>query len=117
MPLPLARCAFSRSSGGTSTVILRAVPMTPQHTICDTSIEYGPWRPEGRSTGVPSIGYHVRIMRQFAFCLLLALALPAAGQKPAKAPAKAPAAPVAAPQKNDEAYTAKIREYTTETFL
>src|ERR1039457_796114 len=28
MPLPLARCALSRSSGGTSTVILRAVPMT-----------------------------------------------------------------------------------------
>jgi len=41
MPLPLARCAFSRSSGGTSTVILRAVSMTPQDTIPDTSIEYG----------------------------------------------------------------------------
>src|ERR1035438_9593507 len=41
MPLPLARCAFSRSSGGTSTVILRAVSMTPQYTIFDTSIEYG----------------------------------------------------------------------------
>src|ERR1039457_7174271 len=28
MPLPLARCALSRRSGGTSTVILRALPMT-----------------------------------------------------------------------------------------
>src|ERR1017187_3306573 len=41
MPLPLARCAFSRSSAGTSTVILRAVSMTPQYTIPGTSIEYG----------------------------------------------------------------------------
>src|ERR1035441_2164782 len=41
MPLPLARCAFSRSSGGTSIVILREVGMTPQYTISDTSIEYG----------------------------------------------------------------------------
>src|ERR1035438_7855870 len=41
MPEPLARCALSRSSGGTSTVILRAVSMTPQYTIPDTSIEYG----------------------------------------------------------------------------
>src|ERR1035441_9997604 len=29
MPLPLARCAFLSSSGGTSTVILRAVSITP----------------------------------------------------------------------------------------
>ena len=42
MPLPLARCAFSRSSGGTSTVIFRAVSITAQYTIRDTSIEYGP---------------------------------------------------------------------------
>src|ERR1035441_795801 len=41
MPAPLARCAFSRSSAGTSTVILRAVSMTPHNTIRDTSIEYG----------------------------------------------------------------------------
>src|ERR1022692_2282509 len=41
MPLPLARCAFSRSPVGTSTVILRAVSMTPEYTIPGTSIEYG----------------------------------------------------------------------------
>src|ERR1022692_3503692 len=40
MPLPLARCAFPRSSAGTSTVILRTVSMTPQYTIPDTSIDY-----------------------------------------------------------------------------
>ena len=40
MPLPVARCAFSRSSGETSIVILRAVSM-PQNTISYTSIEYG----------------------------------------------------------------------------
>ncbi|MBZ5581761.1 MAG: hypothetical protein LAQ30_06050 [Acidobacteriia bacterium] len=56
-------------------------------------------------------------MRQIGFCLLLVLSLSAADKKPAKAPAKAPAAPVAAPQKIDEAYTAKIREYTTEKFF
>jgi len=42
MPVPLARCAFSRSSSGTSTVILRAVSITRHYTILDTSIEYGP---------------------------------------------------------------------------
>src|SRR5450759_1889429 len=42
MPLPVVRCAFLSSSGGTSTVILRAVSMTPQYTIPDTSIDYGP---------------------------------------------------------------------------
>jgi hypothetical protein len=52
-------------------------------------------------------------MRQFAFCLFLACSLSAADKKPAKAPF----APVAAPQKNDDAYTAKIRQYTTEPFF
>src|ERR1035437_3167234 len=52
-------------------------------------------------------------MRQFAFCLFLACSLSAADKKPAKAPV----APVAAPQKNDDAYTAKIRQYTTEPFF
>src|ERR1700730_14241915 len=33
MPLPLARCALSRSSGGTSTVILRAVSIMPRYHI------------------------------------------------------------------------------------
>jgi hypothetical protein len=53
------------------------------------------------------------IMRRIAFCLLFALALTAADQKPAKSPA--PATP--APQKNDEAYSAKIKQYTTEPFF
>ena len=52
-------------------------------------------------------------MRQFVFCLFLACSLSAADKKPAKAPV----APVAAPQKNDDAYTAKIRQYTTEPFF
>src|SRR5664279_6452621 len=52
-------------------------------------------------------------MRQFAFCLFLACSLSAADKKPAKAPV----APVAAPQKNDDAYTAKIKQYTTEPFF
>ena len=40
IPAPLARCAFSSSSSGTSTVILRAVCI-PHFTILNTSIEYG----------------------------------------------------------------------------
>ena len=40
MPVPLARCAFSRRSNGTSTVILRAVSMS-FYTILETSMEYG----------------------------------------------------------------------------
>jgi hypothetical protein len=41
IPVPLARRAFLRSSSGTSTVILRAVPIVPHHTILKTSTEYG----------------------------------------------------------------------------
>ncbi len=53
-------------------------------------------------------------MRRIAICLFIALTLSAADKKPAKAPAPVPAA---APQKNDEGYTAKIRQYTTEPFF
>ena len=53
-------------------------------------------------------------MRRIAVCLLLALTLPAATKKPAKAPAPVPAA---APRKNDDGYTAKIHQYTTEPFF
>jgi hypothetical protein len=56
----------------------------------------------------------IGIMRRTAICLFVALTLSAAGKKPAKAPAPVPAA---APQKNDEGYTAKIRQYTTEPFF
>ena len=56
----------------------------------------------------------IEIMRRAAICLFIALTLSAAGKKPAKAPAPVPAA---APQRNDEGYTAKIREYTTEPFF
>src|ERR1017187_7165313 len=52
-------------------------------------------------------------MRKTAFFLLFALALTAAAQKPAKNPAQA----TPAPQKNDEAYSAKIKQYTTEPFF
>src|SRR5665811_2112513 len=52
-------------------------------------------------------------MRKTAFCLLFALALTVAAQKPAKYPA--PATP--APQKNDEAYSAKIKHYTKKPFF
>lgn len=44
MPAPLARCAFLRRSGGTSTVILRGVAMPLYDTIPRTSIEYGIFR-------------------------------------------------------------------------
>jgi hypothetical protein len=57
--------------------------------------------------------YDGGIMRKFAICFLLALTLPAADKKAAKAPAVT--APV--PQKNDEGYSAKIHEYTTEKFF
>ena len=53
------------------------------------------------------------IMRKIAICLLAVLSVTAADKKPAKQPA----APVVAPQKNDEAYSAKIKEYTTEPFF
>jgi len=53
-------------------------------------------------------------MRRIAVCLFIALTLSAADKKPAKAPAPVPAA---APQRNDEGYTAKIRQYTTEPFF
>src|SRR5208283_3145854 len=53
-------------------------------------------------------------MRRIAICLFIALTLSAADKKPAKAPAPVLAA---APQRNDEGYTAKIREYTTEPFF
>jgi hypothetical protein len=56
----------------------------------------------------------IEIMRRIAICLFIALTLSAADKKPAKAPAPVAAA---APQKNDEGYTAKIREYTTEPFF
>ena len=61
-------------------------------------------------------------MLRLTFCVLLVFALSAAAQTPAKAPAKnAPKAAVRAtapaPQKNDDAYTAKIKEYTTEPFF
>src|ERR1035438_6012619 len=52
-------------------------------------------------------------MRPLALCLFLACWLSAADKKPAKAPV----APVAAPPKNDDAYTAKIRQYTPEPFF
>ncbi|MBZ5621052.1 MAG: hypothetical protein LAQ69_20340 [Acidobacteriia bacterium] len=52
-------------------------------------------------------------MRRIAFCLFLALALTAADKKPVKNPAPA----TQAPQKNDEAYSAKIKQYTTEPFF
>ncbi len=52
-------------------------------------------------------------MRKTAFCLLFAVSLPALAQKAAKAPAAAtPAA-----QKNDDGYSAKIKQYTTEPFF
>jgi len=58
-------------------------------------------------------------MRKIALCLVVALPLLAAAQKNDKKGARnAPApAPAAAVQKNDEAYSAKIKEYTTEPFF
>jgi hypothetical protein len=65
-------------------------------------------------------------MRRLTFCALFVFALSAAAQTPAKVPARAPAktarkaaalTPAPAPQKNDDAYTAKIKEYTTEPFF
>ena len=56
------------------------------------------------------------IMRKIGVSLLLVCALSALAQKADKKAAK-PAVPAAAPQKNDEAYSAKIKEYTTEPFF
>src|SRR5579863_7104207 len=64
--------------------------------------------------------YHNVDMRAFALIALsIAVILPAAAQKTKKpAPGTPPAAtPAPAVQKNDDAYTAKIRQYTTETFF
>lgn len=44
MPVPLARCAFSRSRCGTSIVILRTVLMKWHYTILRTSLEDGLFR-------------------------------------------------------------------------
>src|SRR5215472_5609497 len=41
MPSPLAACAFSSSSSGTSTVIFRAVFIAYKFTIISTSVKYG----------------------------------------------------------------------------
>ncbi len=56
-------------------------------------------------------------MRKIGVCLLVLCALPALAQKaPKKAKSPAPTA-AAVPQKIDQAYTAKIKEYTTEPFF
>ncbi len=59
------------------------------------------------------------IMRKIGVCLLAAFVFTAAAQKANKKSVKAPAAAAekAAPQRNDEAYGAKIKEYTTEPFF
>src|SRR5712692_8218820 len=64
MPTPLARCAFSRSCCGTSTVILRAVSIMVYCTIFDTSIEYGIFRrrrrTRHRTPDAPRVSYAER---------------------------------------------------------
>ena len=71
-------------------------------------------RPPTPDPWPPLLCVMIEVMRRIAICLLLALTLSAADKKSAKAPAPVPAA---APQKNDEGYTAKIRQYTTEPFF
>jgi hypothetical protein len=56
-------------------------------------------------------------MRKIGVCLLVVCALPLAAQKSSRKSKTPEAAAAPAPQKMDQAYTAKIKEYTTEPFF